>query len=155
MCTGRIKNKERDFYQAYYLLQSQRQSQHETNRLTVSNFILAGSLVALGLAFSSKYVSSFQLTVLLVAVVAVNLLAMLYAARSRTWVKVHQARANHALEALSEDLYNMQKGIDPKKLMSERSGDSWWFNWTRSDRVQTGFHVVLILAVGFAAFWPH
>lgn len=146
-CEHEIKNEERDFYQAYYLLQSQRQSQHETNRLTVSNFILAGSLVALGLAINSKYASGVQLMSLVISVVAVNLLAILYARRSRIWVKVHQTRANYALKALSMDLHNMQAGIDLEKLKKVRSGKSSLFNLTRSEFVQIYFHVVVILAV--------
>lgn len=144
---SKIKGEERDFYQAYYLVQIQRQSQHETNRLMVSNFIIAGSLAAIGLAVNSKTVSNFQLITLVSAVVVLNLLAALYAYRSRIWVKVHQARANHALKFLSKDLYKMQKGINPQKLGIEPSGGSRLFNWTRGERVQSYFHFVIILAV--------
>lgn len=150
----KLIDKERDFYQSYYLLQSQRQHQHETNRLTVSNFILAGSLAALGFTAGKEGLPGSVVVIVLVAVVLVNLLAVVYARQSRYWVKVHQARAGEVLQRLSPDLVAIEAKIGASSrtdIMKLPSGHgSFLFNAFRSERVQSEIHLILILGiVGF------
>lgn len=152
MTAGTLDEKEREFHQAYYLAQIQRQANHETNRLAVSSFIIAGSLVGIGFIVGKDPVPVPTLSFILGAIIAVNALAVLYIRRSRYWVKIHQERAGWALEALSPALAAKQK---QQKYESKQG--SAFFKLLRSELVQIGFHLTIVaslLAVIAYMFWP-
>lgn len=138
----RPDEKELDFYQAYYLVQVQRRANHETNRLAVSNFILAGSLVGIGLVAGKDPGPEQVLWPILIGICLVNVLAVLYIRRSRSWVKVHQERAGWALTVLSPTLKEKQTR---QKANSDRG--SRRFELGRSELLQIGFHASLVAAV--------
>ena len=109
-------------FRMYYTLQYTRIAQHENGRLQVSNYIVAASVVALGLLALPKSGLSRLYVAAPVAVAIVNLLAILYARQSRRWVKFHQARAHLALEQLSPALAALQERADsPGKPDSNRN----------------------------------
>lgn len=151
-----VTDKQFDFYQAYYLLQVQRQNQHETNRLVVSNFVLVGSLAAVGfIAGGEKDLPAHVLIIILVFVGAVNILAALYAKQSRYWVKLHQERARRVLRRISPAIAAMQaevSKIDRKVLSKRKSGNGKvWFDAFRSERLQVAIHLVLVAGIiGYA-----
>lgn len=147
-----VSDKQFDFYQAYYLLQVQRQNQHETNRLIVSNFVLAGSLAAVGfIAGGDKVLPDPVLLIILSFVGVLNFLAALYAQQSRYWVKVHQERAGRVLRRISPAVAAMQAEvgrIDRRVMMKRKSGNGdFWLDITRSQRLQVGIHLVLVLGI--------
>lgn len=99
---------------AYYELQYERVAAFETARLQVTSFVVAGSLVALGLFVGGNEKASLQVvSVAGLGVIVVNLLAMAFSTNSRYWVKRHQARAEQILEALSVDgIQGLQARVD-------------------------------------------
>ncbi|WP_299169003.1 hypothetical protein [uncultured Arthrobacter sp.] len=152
-----LPDKDRDFYQAYYLLQAQRQAQHETNRLAVSGFVLAASPAAVGLLAGTEEPTNALVSIVLVSVVVLNILAALYAQQSRYWVKVHQKRARWVLEKLAPELVGLHEAIrleGRKKILAAKSGDgSFISDAVRSERLLITFHLVFIVgAAGFLAW---
>ena len=97
---------------AYYLLQYERVEHHETHRLEVSNYVIAASIVGLGFLGSSGDRSGAAWASVPVVIALINLLAILYAMRSRYWVDRHLRRAHMALRELSPRLVDLQKGTD-------------------------------------------
>jgi len=125
-------------YRAYYQLQYQRIAQHESGRLQVSNFVVAASVVALGilaLPIGNVCLAAYGVPL---SVVAVNSFAIIYATRSRHWVKLHQARAAKVLERLSPSLKELQTQADQavKRVNSDKSP-------LRSQLVQAYIHGTL------------
>ncbi|MCF5884377.1 hypothetical protein K3H38_15710 [Aeromonas veronii] len=92
-----------------YKLQYERIAQHENQRLAFSNLVIAITTTALAFAtetsLQSNPVSFFLLIALLVII---NITAIQFIAKSRFWIKHHQARA-HAI--LNEHLPEANKTI--------------------------------------------
>jgi hypothetical protein len=90
--------------------------------LQVSNYVVAASVVALGLlALPNEDLSGYYVAVP-IAVAVVNVLAVLYARQSRKWVKLHQARAHTALAELAPGLASLQARADsPAKPDSNKN----------------------------------
>jgi hypothetical protein len=173
-----MNDNEREFYQHYYLMQNQRQGQHETKSLTVSNFVLAGSLVGLGLIIGEEKIQPLHLLSILALIAIVNLMAWIYIKRSRYWVRVHQERATWALARLSPNLLKMQAALDaesPKKLMKNNfhalglesdtrtlkelikatQGRVGFFHLTRPEHIQGGFHLAIVVILLATILWDH
>jgi hypothetical protein len=77
----------------YWQVQLERNAQLEEQRLSVSIFVVAGSVVAIGI-FASQTVST-RSTMWLVAsaIVRVNVFALIYSIRSEQWARFHKERA--------------------------------------------------------------
>jgi hypothetical protein len=135
---------EMERYWAYYELQYERVGAHESNRLQVSNFVLAGSVVALGLLAQSGTKSTpWVALVVSVAVILVNALAILFSGNSRNWVKIHQERAAEALKAVSPSLRSLQKRVeDRNRLKPSRERNALY----RSNMLTSYMHSVVAIA---------
>ncbi len=111
------------YYWSYYELQYVRVAAHESYRLQVSSFVLAGSVAALGL-LAAKDKPEFEVLLAAAAgIVAVNAFAIAFSTNSRKWVKVHQARASDALQALSRPLKSLQNAANRRYGIRENSDD--------------------------------
>jgi hypothetical protein len=81
----------------YWLAQWDRVARLEDQRLQFSNFVVAGSVVAIGLNATSA--TSISTAVVVAAMVATtNLIAWLYNWRSDRWLRMHHRRANLLIE---------------------------------------------------------
>ena len=95
---------------SYYLLQYERVGQEENQRLQFSSFVIAAPVVALGvLTTTSPNLSKTLLGVPLGAVFFANLIAIVHARRSRSWVKFHQQRARKVLDKISPTSADMEQ----------------------------------------------
>ena len=138
----------------YYTAQYERAGRHETNRLTFSNYVIAASFLALGLLAGSegkqgvlKIPGGIPRAAVTIAVALANVFAILFAFRSRYWVKIHLARVNRALEYLSPDLAALQ--VEADKGAGRRETDP---RSTHSHIYQSCIHglvIIAALAVGF------
>lgn len=108
MTQGPLDPHDAETYRAYYLLQYERIAQHEGQRLQVSNFVVAGSVVGLGVVATDPSHLSTAAFFVPIAIVLVNALAIVYAWNSRKWVKFHQSRARAVLYRLSPSLWKFQ-----------------------------------------------
>lgn len=95
----------------YWQTQYERVAQHENGRYQVSAFVLAGSLVALGV-ISAGDDSAWVRWVAALSVAAINLLAVVFIRGERRWVKVHQNRAAAALLVIAPDLVAIQGTVN-------------------------------------------
>jgi hypothetical protein len=143
--------------QAYYLLQYERIAYHENGRLQFTNFVVAASVIALGVITASADDRVLLPLVVALTVVAANIVAIFYTVNSRRWVKVHQRRAAAALNALSPDLKKLQQEADRrtaedipalKKRLAPSPADESKQNssWLRSQTLLSWIHVCLVLA---------
>lgn len=138
----------------YYRSQYERVGRHETNRLTFSNYVIAASFVALGvLAGSGSNQGFLELpgTLPRAAVTSVvalaNVFAIMFAFRSRYWIKIHLERVRYTLEYLSPDLVALQRQADKSADRQETDLTS-----THAHIYQSCIHILVImaaLAVGF------
>lgn len=133
----------------YYRLQYERVEHHETHRLEVSNYVIAASIVGLGFLGSSRGRPAAWAGIP-VAIALINLLAILYAMRSRYWVDRHLNRAHKARKELSQRLEGLQEKADDEF----RKGDKFHkgrreFFWYRSHLIQSAIHL-LVAAVAFS-----
>lgn len=130
-------------YRLYWQVQCDRVAQHENGRYQVSAHVLAGSLVALGFITQSR-VDSGSLWIATVGVASVNLLAMVFIAGERRWVKVHLARAADALQVIAPDLAELQKVGNRKSGFAPNS--SHRNALARSANLLASMHMVVGLA---------
>jgi hypothetical protein len=134
-----------DTYWAYYELQFERVAAFESYRLQVSNFVLAGSVVAIGLLAtpSGKNADTRVAFVVCLALLLVNLLAMIFSANARRWVKVHQMRAKEALDVLSPGLASIKRDVDRRFGLADSDNRNSWF---RSNMLTSYMHAVIALS---------
>ena len=99
-----------DTYRVYWQVQYDRVAQHENGRYQVSAYVLAGSLVALGFITQSSAQGWVRL-IATAGVAMVNVLAVVFIAGERRWIKVHQARAAAALQKLAPELVALQDEV--------------------------------------------
>jgi hypothetical protein len=93
----------------YWTAQWERNGQLEEQRLQVSNFVIASSMIGLGLFVSS---GALKLTVALTACLAIglsNVMAIVYSWRSAQWARVHKKRARLLLEDKWPYLHEIQQ----------------------------------------------
>lgn len=132
----------------YYVSQYERAGRHETNRLAFSSYVLAASFVALGLVASPAvkqgslgFSEVFSRAAVTTTVALANVFAILFAFRSRYWVRIHHIRVRSALEYLSPDLVTLQHEAD--KSAGRRKSD---LSSAHSHIYQSGIHVLVIIA---------
>lgn len=114
---------DRDVARSYYELQYARISQHENARIQITSTVLAASTVALGLLTLrlDSIVKAFAIVPFAVALI--NVFAMRFAAGSRAWVKIHQARAERVLSELEPQLLLIQQDVTVASGRSASSSD--------------------------------
>jgi hypothetical protein len=139
-------------YRMYYQLQYERVAAHESGRLQVSNFVLAGSLVGIGLASGVEDVGGMVVAAAMTLVVALNGFAVAAAINHTKWVKIHQARAAFPLRALSADIGLMQSNVNRAFDVPTHSDER--DSIIRSERLLIAMHVSvsLIAVVSFTGF---
>lgn len=132
----------------YYVAQYDRVGRHESNRLTFSNYVIAASFVALGLLASPeskqgllKIPGGTPRITLTASIALANIFGILFAVRSRYWVRIHLARVRSALEYLSPELVTIQAKADEKAGRRKKDPAS-----THSHVYQSCIHGLVIAA---------
>lgn len=82
----------------YWDTQWSRISQLENQRLHVSNFIVAGTSVTLGLLVAADGLSAYQVAAVTLGVCAANLIAGWHSLKTASWIHAHHRRARLLLE---------------------------------------------------------
>ena len=125
-------------FRMYHQLQYDRIDKHESKRETFSNLVLtlSAGLYLLGLGdieklndFNCIYVSSI--------VILVNIAAIIFASKSRYWIKLHQERAATARKEYAPKLEKLnQKAYEnyQKKLEKNRN-ERWWVKLFQSKTI--------------------
>ena len=132
-----IPSIENEDFRMYHQLQYDRIAQLEQQRLTMTNFVIGLSIISFSFAFSDIDKLNIINAIGLPAVIIIsNIFAMLYASRSRIFIKMHQKRAEKAREIFSPNLNSISKKVP--KINSNRDP----FNRTR---LQIYLHVLLIV----------
>jgi hypothetical protein len=145
---GPWPSNEKEVLRAYYLLQHERVEHHETHRLEVSNYVIAASIVGLGFLGSSRGRLGAAWAGFSVVIALINLLAILYAMRSRYWVDRHLNRAHAVLRELSQRLWDLQEDED-RRFDDERHVGPIRRSWYRSHLIQSAIHL-LVAAVAIS-----
>ncbi len=121
----------------YFNHQYERMGQLETQRLTMSNLILGGSVLAFSLAFDDlEKLNWINAVGLPIAVIAANLMAIAYIWRSREFIKMHQDRADDILDRFAPELAKIALSR-PKPRNSDTDPLS-------RHRLQTAVHVIVV-----------
>lgn len=140
---------DRDSLRLYYSIQYQRIAQHENGRLQVGNFVVAASVVALGLLALPQGGVSAPIKFVPLAVAFVNFVAIIYSFRSRYWVKLHQGRAKAVLAELSPRLVQLQTGADRENSRPNSDRDP-----LRSQLLLVYIHgTIAVLCMFIFGFW--
>lgn len=132
----------------YWASQWERNSQLEDQRLSVSNFVVAGSVVALGIFAAGSTASTATAWILASAVAAANLVALGYSARSEQWARLHKARARWLVEDNWDYLADLQERVD--NATSRPHGPK---SPSRRLALQTLIHLLLAGAAIALAIW--
>jgi hypothetical protein len=128
----------------YWQLQWERNAQLEEQRLSVSNYVIGASVVALGIFSVTTATSSLAAYVLAIAVAVTNVLAIVYGLRSEQWARMHKNRARSLLEANWQYLRDLQVDI-PRPHNGETP--------LRRLGFQVWIHVVIAVAAVVLAIW--
>ncbi|MDO8362771.1 MAG: hypothetical protein Q7V88_07730 [Actinomycetota bacterium] len=141
----------------YWESQWTRNSEFEDQRLQVTNFVVAASVVALGAMAVAAASERWMLVVVGISVLLANLMALSYSFRSAQWARVHKQRARLVLEenwpyfvGLQERAYEIKRGHGRETPRPHQAN-----NLFRREMLQRGVHVLLgLLAVGLGIFAP-
>jgi hypothetical protein len=132
----------------YWQAQWDRIGRLETNRLQVSNFVVAASIVALGLNVGAKDLPTAAFRLIAAAVAACNALVIWYCDRTERSIRMHQDRSNLLLSENWPYLYDLRLRVGPETrlIRLRRSGDigSGRYGWTLV--LQQGVHFVIFAA---------
>ena len=142
-----------EFVRLYYEHQYDRMAKHEEQRQTISNFVITLTVVALTFGFSNLALFNSQQAnsqptalpeknlivglFLPVAIILINLFAIIYIRRSFSTGTIHQKRANRILELYAPYLRQIATDVS-----WSRKG-TWW---SRSV-IEILIHVVLIAII--------
>jgi hypothetical protein len=126
---------------AYWLNHRQRSTELEQQRLQVSNFVVASSVVALGIVAATNAPNTAVVVVVGLAVALFNLMAWAYSWQSDRWSHYYSARAQHLLEGNWLYLKNLEAEV---RESVKRPHDS--HNWFRREQLQIYLHVILAIA---------
>lgn len=112
--------------QLYYAHQYERYEQHEQQRLTLSNIVIASSVVALAIAFrtADQPVRPSTASGIAFLVAGGNLAAIGFIVRTGEILEAHRTRARTVLAALSPELgqYNSDLRWTTRKGIHSRAG---------------------------------
>lgn len=140
MAKERERGRDPETLRMYWQVQLERNAQLEDQRLGVSNFVVAGSVVALGI-FSVNEIPSLTATVLGAAVVLANLLAAVFSQRSEKWARLHKARAKRLLQENWPYLADLQVKAETDEPRPHGAQSVW-----RRQGLQRAIHWVLMAA---------
>jgi K+ transporter len=121
----------------YYEHQYDRMAKLEEQGLAITNIVITLSVVAFTFGFDSRKVMTLVTGIALPFVMVVaNVFAIVYIARSQSWMHTHRLRAKRALEVYALDLYELDRTTAaPHK--------DWWLGRVR---IQALLHILLMVA---------
>ena len=129
----------KDDFQMYYQHQYERMKELEQQRLTMTNVIIGFSILSYSLAFSDlSKLNIVNAVGLPLIVLFANIIAVLYNRRSRSFIKMHQARAHKAMKIYAPELEAIDYEI-PKPFESDK-------DVFRRPALQNYLHVLMIAA---------
>lgn len=129
----------------YWQDQWERNGQLEDQRLQVSNYVTAASVIALGI-FAASSPSSRLVWFATIAILVANVAAAAYSVRSEQWARLHKARARLVLRENWAYLADLQVRSDGSRPHGRSS-------LTRRLSLQLSVHVVIALASIGLAIW--
>ena len=133
----------------YWESQWRRNAEFEQQRLQVSNFVIAASVIALGLmARTSTKPSTWVIVVVGAAVALSNVMGILYSWRSSQWARLHKARAKAVLVDNWDYLADLQAKVDVKAPRPHGKD-----NLLRREMLQRYIHGILSLAAILLAIY--
>ena len=131
-----------------YKLQYERIAQHENQRLTFSNIVVATTSASLAFSTGTKLQADLIPCLLMaILLILINLIAIQFIAKSRFWIKHHQARAHAILNEYIPEVGRTISSIE--KLNSDN--DSF-----RRPNLQRNLHIAIIVitsAYGLFSIW--
>lgn len=133
-----------DTLRMYWQAQWDRNAQLEEQRLSVSNYVIAGSVAALGIFSVGSAATPRAAFFLAVAVAVINLLAVVYGLRSEQWARLHKIRAREVLTRNWKYLHKLQREL-PRPHGAGAP--------LRRLSFQVWIHVVIAFAAIALAFW--
>lgn len=127
----------------YWHAQWERVAKLEENRLHLSNFVVAASIVSMGLTIATE--RSFAWIVALVggAVVLSNLTAIWYCDRTERSIRMHLARSDVLLQEYWPYLYDLKVRVGPAGPMTSAERVLWRGMLAGLTRPRVGFTVIL------------
>ena len=129
---------DKEDFRMYYQHQYERMSQLEQQRLIFTNLILGLSLLSFSVAFADiSKLNVLNAGGLPIAVIISNWIAILFNRRSRSFIKMHQARAEKALEIFAPELDRISRQI-ASPINSNR-------DWFRRAALQNYVHIAVML----------
>lgn len=144
MNSDKISSEDRSDFRMYHQLQYERITQLEQQRLTMTNVIIGISTAAFAIEYSSLVnINSLSKFILPIVIIAINLFALLYAWKSRKFVKMHQARAKKAREIVSPYLNEINEAVG--KIESSK-------DLLNRTRLQQYVHAVMIIVALLSIF---
>ena len=134
-----------------YKLQYERIAQHENQRLAFSSLVVAITTGALAfISAETKPISNpIQFFLLTSLLVLINVTAVQFISKSRSWVKHHQTRARAILIKFSPETYQVIETI--KKTNSDQ-------DQFRRPNLQRNIHLIIIAITLISALnfsWPY
>ncbi len=142
---------------AYWESQWRRNAELEDQRLQVTNFVVAASVVAIGAAAVSPPTERWLLIVVGLAVAGANVMALAYSRRSAQWARVHKQRARLVLKENWPYLFDLQERAYHVKLGKGRDSPlpNAGHSPFRREMIQRGIHALLaVLAILIGLFAP-
>ena len=125
-----------DGWQELYTLQYERISQHENQRQSFSNIVIALTVGVLAFFSSDKTINTMMTFLMVALLITVNIFAILFSKKSRKWIKFHQERAKNILTFCAPDMLDIIKSVD------KPDSDKDYF---RRQRIEIYLHLSLIL----------
>src|SRR5262245_58218487 len=122
---------------AYWLAQWERVGRLEDQRLQFSHFVVAASVVAVGLGAAADS-SAWTTAAVSFAVAATNVVALLYSAWSDRWVQMHRDRSDLIVEE------NWPYIADLRRRAGRPAGRS--ANLGHTIQTHLALHVLMVLA---------
>jgi hypothetical protein len=124
---------------AYWLHHGQRGAELEQQRLQVSNFVVASSVVALGIVAATDAPNRAVVIVVGLAVALFNLMAWAYSWQSDRWSHYYSERAKRLLEENWQYLVDLEARVRVKRPHEAH-------DLLRREQVQIYLHVILAIA---------
>lgn len=128
----------------YWHTQWERVAKLEENRLQVSNFVVAASIVALGLVLGANKGSAWVVGITCVGVVLANLSAAWHCDRTERSVRMHRARSDDLLQHFWPYLFELRLRVGLEKGSWLDAQFKPRFGYTML--LQQSIHVILTMA---------
>lgn len=121
-----LSNREYENFRMYHQLQYDRIDKLESKRETFSNLVLtlSAGIYLIGFGDSEK-LNDFTGVYLPIIIIFVNIAAIVFASKSRYWIKLHQERAEVARDKYAKELNELNKSAN-KKYKKKLEDKNWW-----------------------------